>query len=267
MSTAIALWSLPLPAGQIVKFHAIGDIRVTGAALDAEIADEKSRSTIKLTYEKPTPLEEDDEEETKGSDKVTTVLCALTPGKIEQATLDLVLPEEDEFVFENKGKNLIYLTGNYIDQGQDEPPEDFDSDSDSDDEEGYPLLDVSSDVEIDPRDLDLPDSDEEEGDSHRFEEVKGVEKPKSKKRPRDSDAMEVEGDGEKKVSKKEKKALKKQKSDDGKAVPTAEVARDEKAPKEKKEKKVDSAEDFNEAQSGLQVKDVKVGSGKAAKKG
>jgi len=269
MSIAVALWSLPLPAGKKVKFHAVGDVRITNAALDADIADANARSVVKFTYELPQPMDEDDddEEEEPKMEKTTTILCALTPGKIEQATLDLILTEEDDFVFENVGKNLIYLTGNYIEQPHDEPPEGYDSD-DSDDDEGYPLQDVSSDVEIDPRELDLvdSDSDDEKDDSHRFEEVKDKDAPKSKKRPRDSEAAEAEGE-EKKPSKKEKKTLKKQKADDGKAVPSGESNGEEKPPKEKKEKKADKEDDLKELPSGLQMMDVKVGSGKVAKKG
>lgn len=86
MSLTTACRSLPVPAGKKVKFHAIGDVRITNAALGEDIADEKARSTIKLTYENIAPadiddVEEDEEEELK-AEKVTTVLCALTPGKV-----------------------------------------------------------------------------------------------------------------------------------------------------------------------------------------
>ena len=73
------------------------------------------------------------------------------------------------------------------------------SDEDSDDMEGYDLRDVSSDVEINPDELDMLDDD----DGGRFQEVDDDEpatKPESKKRPRESDAMEAEG-GEEKLSK------------------------------------------------------------------
>ena len=65
------------------------------------------------------------------------------------------------------------------------------------------------------------------GVCRRFEEVED-EKPESKKRPRESDAMEVDGG---KLSKAQKK--KKQKGEDGKAV---EVTTEKPAGKEKKEK-------------------------------
>jgi hypothetical protein len=44
--------------------------------------------------------------------------------------------------------------------GFDQPPSDLD-----DDEDDYDLEDVSSDVEIDPAELDIPGDDEDEGDS------------------------------------------------------------------------------------------------------
>ncbi|KLO20364.1 FKBP-like protein [Schizopora paradoxa] len=277
-TTALQVWSLSLPAGKQVKVNSIQDIRITNAALGEAIADENSRSVVKLTYldMAPSALEEEDEDEIR-AEQLSTVLCALTPGKIEQASLDIIITEEDDFIFENLGKNLIHLSGNYIytdilskAQADDEDPSDTD-DSD-DDEEGYPLQDVSSDVEVDPEELDMlvDDDDDEADNSHRFEEVK-EEDSKSKKRAREEDAADdAEEEGQKKLSKKEKKALKKQKAEDGKAVPTAEVNGDEKPSKEKKEKKekkADKSDDLKEMDNGLQYKDVKVGSGKVAKKG
>jgi len=100
-------------------------------------------------------------------------------------------------------KNTIYLTGNYIDQAPvDNPPYD-DDDSELDSEDAYDLNDVSSDVEINPDDLEMDDDSEDE-DSHRFEEV--VEEKPKKKRERESDAGEAASD---KLSKAEKKKLNK----------------------------------------------------------
>ena len=101
----------------------------------------------------------------------------------------------------------------------------------------------------------------------RFEEVED-EKPESKKRPRESDAMEVDGG---KLSKAQKK--KKQKGEDGKAV---EVTTEKPAGKEKKEKGKDKAKQDTKSeqkaetktiQGGVQVLDHKVGAGPKAKAG
>ena len=141
----------------------------------------------------------------------------------------------------------------------------------------------------------------------RFEEVesegekdsKKVKEPPSKKRPRESDAAESGTDGEQKLSKKQLKKLnKKLKAEDGAAVPNGESKAEapkkdkakgeqkpekvkkeqkggEKAQGEKKAEKKKSTEDdaqkrkseTKETPTGLKIKDVKSGTGKAAKKG
>lgn len=97
-------------------------------ALGDELADEKGRTSVKLTYQAPGAPDEDDEdeedEEEEGGEPVTTVLCSLTPGKvcnrsytilmqmrdslshikIEQTTIDLILEEDQEVLFESVGK-------------------------------------------------------------------------------------------------------------------------------------------------------------------
>lgn len=135
----------------------------------------------------------------------------------------------------------------------------------------------------------------------RFEEIKDDDEemkdespaaPASKKRPRESDAVESTTDGEAKLSKKQQKKLnKKLKTDDGKAVSNGDVKPEESGKKsakkedqvkeekksEKKEKKKDKKEgekeeskkagELKETSSGLKIKDHKTGSGKTAKKG
>lgn len=116
----------------------------------------------------------------------------------------------------------------------------------------------------------------------RFEEIED-EKPSSKKRPRDSDAMEVAGEdgaeGPSMVGKKEQKKLnKKLKKENGEAVPSDKVLQNGEAKKEKGEKKKEKKEKkekegeskdagLKDLPTGLQIKDVKVGTGKTAKKG
>jgi len=181
----------------------------------------------------------------------------VTPGKIEQVTTNLVLEDEEEYVFEVVGKNTVYLTGNYIDQQpMDMPP--FGDDSDLDDEEdAFDLEDVSSDVEMDPNDLD---------DEARFEEID--EAVHGQKRSRDSDAADAG------------KLSKKQKAESGNAVkPDSEATDKKEKKKEKKEKKKDADKTDGEKQpekkpaaerevaGGVKIKDTKVGTGPAAKKG
>ena len=102
-------------------------IHVKGLSLGAELGDNSGRSSLKLSYEIFAPPTEDDDEE-EDEDELHTVtkeviLGSLTPGKvkyvfpyfggditflsplqIEQAPVDIILDEEDEYVFEVVGK-------------------------------------------------------------------------------------------------------------------------------------------------------------------
>ncbi|KAI0340886.1 hypothetical protein BDW22DRAFT_1359722 [Trametopsis cervina] len=266
MVVAVAVWSLELKPGQTESFTPPGDLRITNVALGDELADENGRTSVKLTYQAPgAPIDDDDDEdedEEEGGEPVTTVLCSLTPGKIEQTTIDLILEEDQEVLLESVGKNTVFLTGNYVDQ---QPPNPFDGedDYDSEEEDAYNLEDVSSDVEIDPAEL--------VNDSHRFEEVESDDEvpqlQDSKKRPRESDVSDAKAT----KSQKSEKGNKKLKAESGKAVPsgTAETeTKDKKDKKEKKEKeKAPSKAETKELSGGVKVQDHKVGSGPQAKNG
>ena len=101
-----------------------------------------------------------------------------------------------------------------------------------------------------------------------------VEEPKGKKRA--ADKMEVD-EKQSPPTKAEKKAAKKQKGENGAAIPKddsvketkGEKKKEEKEKKEKKEKKKEgkAAGEVKESQGGVQIKDVKVGSGPEAQKG
>lgn len=104
-------------------------IHVKGLSLGAELKDKDGRSSLKLSYEiVVSPTDDDDDEENEDEKEASTVtkeviLGSLTPGKvrnvlpssssaltllsffqIEQAPVDLILDEEDEYVFEVVGK-------------------------------------------------------------------------------------------------------------------------------------------------------------------
>lgn len=107
----------------------------------------------------------------------------------------------------------------------------------------------------------------------RFEEV--VEEPKGRKRP----AEKIDDDEKPpQLTKAEKKAAKKQKGENGVAIPKEDPVREtkegkkkeeEKKEKKKKEKKKDGkvTAEFKELEGGLKIKDVKAGSGPGAQKG
>lgn len=106
----------------------------------------------------------------------------------------------------------------------------------------------------------------------RFEEIAdepAPAKPESKKRARDSDAMETD---EPKLSKAQQKKLnKKLKAEDGKAVPAPEKKEAEKPKKDEKKKeqpkKDEKAKEVKTLDGGLKIQDHKVGTGPAAKSG
>lgn len=61
-------------------------VRVTNVSFGEELADPMARTVVKLTYSLPvTPGDEDeDEDDEDATPRITTVLCALTPGKVIQ---------------------------------------------------------------------------------------------------------------------------------------------------------------------------------------
>ncbi|KAJ7901953.1 hypothetical protein B0H14DRAFT_2669245 [Mycena olivaceomarginata] len=259
MAVEVGVWSCVVDPKKGLTVEPPAAIRITNIALGDVLANASARTTLKLTYNSIIQDEEDSEElELK---QASTFICALTPGKIEQVTTNLVLEDKEEYVFEVVGPNTVYLTGNYIDQqGMDMPPFDGDSDSDGS-EDAFDLQDVSSDVEMDPNELD---------DDARFEEIDEAVHGSAKKakRPRDSDAGEADN------------ASKKQKAESGKAVkPDAEASDKTEKKKDKKEKKKDAVKADGEKASekkpaaerevagGVKIKDTKVGTGPAAKKG
>jgi len=210
MPIAVALWSTVVKPGQGLSVIPQSDLVITNAALGAELADPSGRSSVKLTYMRPVKVTDDDEEDDEKDDEddedvqVETVLCSLTPGKIEQCTLNLTFEEDDEFLLEVVGKNEVYLSGNYVDQAPDQVP--YNEESEPETESDHALDEVSSDVEMNPEDLAAILGDEEEEDAKRFETVPSdheEETLKSAKRPRASDTVEHEplAGGKKKAKK------------------------------------------------------------------
>ena len=90
--------SLELKPGQQESFIPPGDLRITNVALTDELADQKARTSIKLTYQGPIlpheheDDEEHDEEEDEERETLTTILCSLTPGKVCHCLTYLRLP-------------------------------------------------------------------------------------------------------------------------------------------------------------------------------
>jgi len=276
---ALAVWSIALEGGEEKPVELPTHVQVTNISFGEDLADATGRTVVKLTYSLPhtSDADDDDDEEDEGAlSRITTVLCALTPGKIEQSSVNLTLDPDSQPTFQATGKNTVYLTGNYIEQSPENDLSPFGSEigSEISDEDGYDLREVSSDVEMHPDDLADIDS-----DASRFEEVK-EEPKKSQKRPRESDAAEA-------TTKSDKKS-KKLKAEDGKAI-AAETDKkkeggEKEEPKEeggKKEKKKEKKEKKKAANTegekstlakqttagGVIIEDAKIGTGPMAKKG
>lgn len=60
------------------------DLKISNAALDAELADENSRSSVRLIYLGPKASDEseDDNEDDEEEEPIGTILCSLTPGRV-----------------------------------------------------------------------------------------------------------------------------------------------------------------------------------------
>ncbi|KIM40205.1 hypothetical protein M413DRAFT_446370 [Hebeloma cylindrosporum] len=256
MTTVLGIWHLEVEGGKERPFNTPASVQITNVAF-GEISDPTSRAVVKLTFESLTSGLDDDEDDDEDDDDepklATTVLCSLTPGKIEQASVNLVLDSDAPFKFEVTGKNTVYLTGNYIRQAVDDEPSDSEGDYDLD-EDAYDLREVSSD-----------------SDSSRFEEIKDDE-PVKQKRARESDAADAKSPAEKKS--------KKLKADGGKPVPV-DVTEEGKEKKDKKKKNAEEKkvkpEDAEKKETkvpaektiagGIVIEDAKIGTGPQAKKG
>ncbi|KAK0504706.1 hypothetical protein EDD18DRAFT_1126027 [Armillaria luteobubalina] len=260
MTITLALWSIKLTPGkpEIIEGH--NDRTVTNIAIgdDSEAPSKSGRSTVKLTY--PNVTYDEDGDDDSEEETITTVLCSLSVGKVEQVVTNIVLNEGGLYKFETTGENTIYVSGHIIDQRN------FDSDSEgsmSDDEEAFDLRDVSSDVEIEPEEFD--------SDASRFEEVHDdAAAEKSLKRPREATDMDIDSS---KLSRAEKKKAKKQKGEDGKAVSAEADAPTDKSDKPSKKDRKEKAETTGktsaekELPGGLKIKDSKIGTGPQAKQG
>ncbi|KAK4686814.1 FK506-binding nuclear protein, partial [Tremellales sp. Uapishka_1] len=209
-------------------------------------------------------MDEDDDSDFSDDEVVeTVVLCSLTAGKIEQASLNLTFVEGEVVRFEVTGENPVHLVGNYLNQW---PESSGDSDDDSDfDEDDYNDL-IGSD---DDEDLEVDAQIEEiESPAPKAKKALPAVTPvtESKKRKADeveSPAVKVAAAAVETLSKNEKKKLnKKLKAEAGEAAPPPVAAK-----AEKKVEKKDTKPQKKTLPSGLVIEDMKVGDGPVAKPG
>ncbi|KAJ2660549.1 peptidylprolyl isomerase fpr3 [Coemansia sp. RSA 1200] len=217
-------WALKIVPGHTYTQTVDASFRVSNAALGLTLADDQRTSVVATV------------------DGKDFVLCSLTPGKIEQQPLDLWMTEGEEITFETNGNNEIHLTGNFIDEEEEDEkgPCEYDlpglsseelqdmvaeglidpvrllelaSDEEDDEEEDDSDYD-SEDADMDGRITEITDAGEEEGSSSDEEEkavpVKElkIKKQAGKKKRKEAAAEEEESKASAKKAKKEKEEKK-----------------------------------------------------------
>ncbi|KAI9480186.1 peptidylprolyl isomerase fpr3 [Coemansia sp. RSA 990] len=250
-------WGLKIEPGKTYSQTVDASFRLSNAALGLELKDKK-RTSVVLTI-----------------DNMNFVLCSLTPGSIEQQSLDICLTEGEDITFETVGDNEVFLTGNFL-----SPEEDSDEDSDDDvdlsslsPEQIQELIDQGL---IDPESLlDEDDSEDEDYDSEdaieddRIQEI--TEKDESdleedEKEEEEEEKPKPEPVAEVKIKKQAKKAEKRKAAEEAAAAAKeAEAASAKKAKKEQRKEKSDK-KSLN-LQGGVVAEIKKEGTGNGVKKG
>jgi FK506-binding nuclear protein len=81
--------SIELKGGEEKPVDLPTNVQITNISLGENLVDSAGRTVVKLTYSFPHTSDDDDEDEDEDKDegelpRITTVLCALTPGKVIQ---------------------------------------------------------------------------------------------------------------------------------------------------------------------------------------
>jgi len=303
----LGLWSVILEPGQSLDQQTRPGIQITNICLDEEITG-NDRCVVKMKYadfedsDDEDSDEELDDDESDDSERVQlpkivskeAVIAILTPGKTEQVSVSITVPEEAEVVeFTVSGKNKVHLVGHYFTQEFDEDPygtDEYDSEDESIDSDLAGGSDDDSDIDMSA--LLANGDDDSDDDSARFEEIpelkaeKAVKKAdkaektaeaatkkadaaavKSLKRPADDEADEsADLSG---LSKNQRKKLaKKMKKDGGEAAPAAAAApAPAAAPAAKKDAAQKKKPEPQTLAGGLVIEDAKLGDGPVARAG
>jgi FK506-binding nuclear protein len=70
------------PSKEPFSFIPQSDLRITNIALGDELSDASGRTSVKLTYQTPVKIDDDDDDAESPDPLSTTVLGSLTPGKV-----------------------------------------------------------------------------------------------------------------------------------------------------------------------------------------
>ncbi|OWZ47103.1 FK506-binding protein 4 [Cryptococcus neoformans c45] len=249
---------------EILSEEDVGEMEVE------EVKQKKGKKAEKVEEEEE-DSEEEDEDESDFEDELeeTNVLCSLTAGKTEQASLNLTFVRGEVVMFEVTGDNVVHLMGNYIQQDEDSDDE---SDSDFDGEDDYSELYGSDDeLELDS---------EEEAAVAKITEIPDEPTPKTKKalpaadkkpaaeakpaQKRKAEELESPAKEDAALSKAQKKKLAKKAKVEGEKAEEKPAAAATEKPAAKKEAKAPQKKTLP---SGLIIEDIKVGDGPVAKTG
>jgi FK506-binding nuclear protein len=83
------------PSDEPLSFIPQSDLRITNIALADELADASGRTSVKLTYQTPIKMNDDEDDDDEDEEEAleplsTTVLGSLTPGKVRVTFRHLV---------------------------------------------------------------------------------------------------------------------------------------------------------------------------------
>ncbi|KAJ2739086.1 peptidylprolyl isomerase fpr3 [Coemansia sp. Cherry 401B] len=261
-------WGLKIAPGKTYSQTVAASFRVSNAALGLTLANTQ-RTSVVLTV---------------GDKKF--VLCSLTPKTNEQQQVDITLTEGEDITFETEGGNEIHLTGNFLNEGDDESDMEDDEDGEEVDLSSLTPEDIQQMIDeglINPDDL-LNSSDEDaEYDSddaeadERIRELTSDEEAElmaeAESQEESSEDQQPEPVTEVKIKKQAKKAEQAEKKRKAAAAAEKEAEKEAKKPKkdDKKEAKKEEAKKEKSKtlnlQGGVVAEVKKEGTGSGVKKG
>ncbi|KAJ1567408.1 peptidylprolyl isomerase fpr4 [Nowakowskiella sp. JEL0078] len=263
--------ALKVEPGKTYSQEVDADFTITMASLGPKLKNDNSRMTVQVLYE---------EEEIS--------LCNLIPYKTDSQPLNITFVEGDEITFTVEGAHPVYLSGNYViheslsphnhdhDHNEYDSEEDdfIDDEADEDEEEE---MDEEEEAELIKM---LSNKYKKLGNAKSVEEDEEVEIVSNGKRKSngvqekpvsETKKVKIEQPKQENVKeslKKEKKEQKKEEKKEQKKEEKKEQKKEEKKEDKKvKKHKEDKKSAVRTMESGLQIEDLTIGSGKVANKG
>jgi len=174
------LYSQQVPLSFKITMASLGPDSLTKT--DGTAANGTGRSTVMLVHQKDGEF----------------ALCSLTPGRVEQQPLDIVLRQGDEIHLRVEGSSTVHLVGYYVDLPDENGDSEGDEETDYSAGESINSENMLSEEDVSEMDeYDTEDSDEDsQAESDSEMEAKSRRAPKPKVRLIQSDDDEDEDDSE-----------------------------------------------------------------------